>query len=32
MEMINPGRESEPVEVIASNYIFFDFDFFCVLL
>ena len=32
IEMINPGRESEPVEVIASNYIFFYFDFFCVLL
>ena len=32
IEMINPGRESEPVEVIASNYMFFYFDFFCVLL
>ena len=28
IEMINPGRESEPVEVIASNYIFFWFWFF----
>ena len=32
IEIINPRRESEPVEVIASNYIFFYFDFFCVLL
>ena len=32
IEIINPRRESESVEVIASNYIFFYFDFFCVLL
>ena len=32
IEIINPRRESKPVEVIASNYIFFYFDFFCVLL